>query len=159
MEACFCRFSKISLTCNSLIRAQSISSQTGLVHEAQCLVSSLSANLLASVHAVSNTDLHKASAKLTLLDVKVPCRTAKLNYRICDALKVQQGHLVRLQRHIGGAGGQSLQQVPKLWEEGKNIAGMALVSEPSYLKNLNTRCLTAANTLANNDTCGSETLL
>lgn len=39
----------MSRTCSSLIRAQSISSQIGLVQEAQSFESSLSANLIASV--------------------------------------------------------------------------------------------------------------
>jgi hypothetical protein len=131
------RFSRMSRTCSSLIRDQSISSHTGVAHEPQSLDSSLSANLMASVSGVSNLHAFWVAYLLsTFFDVKIPRWAAEFDQCIGDTLEVRERDLAHFQRHISRTGGKRLHQLPKFGEEGKNITRVASASQLADLKNL-----------------------
>lgn len=154
------RFSRISRTCSSLIRDQSISSHTGVAHEPHSLDSSLSANLIASVSGVSHIhEYYVAYLLSTFFYIKVPRWAAEFDQRIGDTLKIRKRDLAHFQRHVSRTGGKGLHQLPKFGKEGKNITRMASASQLAYLKDLYVGCRPSSNAFSDDNTRSAVSIL
>lgn len=75
----------------------------------------------------------------TFLNVEVPDRSTQFHDGVRHAFKIRYGDTAHFERHVRRTRGQRLQQVAKLWDERRDVAGMASVPQLSNLQNLNIR--------------------
>lgn len=99
---------------------------------------------------------------LTSLDVHVPEWFGVSNLGVRHAVNIRQWNFDYSEAHVINASGERLKVGPEIRQEWKDVGGVSLATQGSNLKYLEAWCSSdnsRRNTIANNDTSGTESIL